>query len=308
MNQPMETGITLYDRIQDPIVAVEKLGNFFAKSGMFGCTKVEQGMVMAMMCLARRMDPLEVAGTWHIMDMGGKINVTMKYDAMLAKLRTSAGGDYKVISRTADRAEIEITDKRGKTERFAFTWEEAQKEPFVWKWDKELKKQVWKDKWATPRGRMQMLWARVVSDGIRVMAPEVNFGTYVPEEAEDEPATVAPSVVQTGNGEDKPIDVQTVPEPPKEKPFEAAATGDGMLTVETMVRLSNGIPEPLQNAATAWLVANGWLKDGAPWQTLSVQRAQRILNNVAGFCAAIEQWAKQQEAGTKGAEAQDVGA
>lgn len=299
---PMETSITFYDRIQDPIVAVEKLGTFFAQSGMFGCTKTQQGMVLAMTCLARRIDPLEAAATYHIMDMGGRITVSMKYDAMMAKFR-GKGGKQKVIARTPERAEVELAID-GDAQKFAFTWEEAQKEDFVWsnKVDKSGNRLL-KNTWATPRGRMQMLWARVVSDGIRTMAPEINFGTYTPEEADIDTAT-APSVVQTGNGpqEQKPIDVQTIqPEPEKktEPVFQAGVGQDGKLTLETMLKLSGGIPTDLQNSATEWLIANGWLKRGENWNTISLQRAQRILNNVCGFCSAIEAWAKQQKTATQ---------
>ena len=44
---------------------------------------------------------------------------------------------------------------------------------------------TYKDNWATPRSRMQMLWARVVSDGVRTMAPEICSGIYTPEETAD---------------------------------------------------------------------------------------------------------------------------
>jgi hypothetical protein len=36
---------------------------------------------------------------------------------------------------------------------------------------------------------MQMLWARVISDGVRTLAPEIVYGIYTPEETQDfEPA------------------------------------------------------------------------------------------------------------------------
>ena len=42
-----------------------------------------------------------------------------------------------------------------------------------------------KAKYSTPRARMQMLWARCVSDGVRVVAPECVQGIYTPEETSD---------------------------------------------------------------------------------------------------------------------------
>ena len=50
-----------------------------------------------------------------------------------------------------------------------------------------------KAQWATNRGRMQMMAARVVSDGIRAIMPEVNEGRYTPEEFDAEDWTEAGS-------------------------------------------------------------------------------------------------------------------
>ena len=47
-----------------------------------------------------------------------------------------------------------------------------------------------KAKYATPRSRMQMLWARLISDSIRIVAPEIITGVYVPEEVDDFAAPV----------------------------------------------------------------------------------------------------------------------
>lgn len=104
------------------------------------------------------------------------------------------GGESKLICRTPEKASIELTYK-GKTETFTLTWEDAQKEPFVYSAkykESEIiemlaadKKPLLKPKYATPRSRQTMLWARVVSDGIRATCPEVNYGTYTAEEISD---------------------------------------------------------------------------------------------------------------------------
>jgi len=39
--------------------------------------------------------------------------------------------------------------------------------------------------WSTPRKRKQMLWARLVSDVVRAIAPQVVKGIYTPEEVAD---------------------------------------------------------------------------------------------------------------------------
>ena len=168
----------VYDRITDPMAAIATLGRDIAHSQMFGCSNEEQGRVLAMTCFARRTDPLTLAESYHLIQN----RLSMKADKMLSGLH-ERGGRHRIIQRSAEAAEIEITHD-GDTQRFSLSWEEAQKEPFVWAKEKNGKRPI-KDNWATPRSRMQMLWARVVSDGVRAMCPGVVCGSYAPEEIAD---------------------------------------------------------------------------------------------------------------------------
>lgn len=181
--------LTVYQRINDPMAAVLQLGRAIAGSKMFGCDNEFQGQVFALECLTRGTPPLTLQQEYHVMFNG----ITMKSDTMLAKFH-QRGGKSKIISRTSERAEIEL-QKENDTQRFVFTWEEAQKEDFIYEGKtKELKvafraymagkgpQPEISDKYFSPRSRMQMLWARVVSDGVRAMMPEVNSGRYTPEE------------------------------------------------------------------------------------------------------------------------------
>jgi hypothetical protein len=179
--------VAVYDRITNVGAFVDQLGQAIYRSGMFGCESPAQGNVMAMECMARRQPPLSLAERYNVI----KGKLSMKADAMLAGFR-ALGGKTKVIKRTEDEACIELR-LDGEKERFRFTWEEAQREPFIYN-GKEAdvlakmeagKTPALKPKYATPRSRMQMLWARVVSDAVRTMAPEVCAGTYTPEEQAD---------------------------------------------------------------------------------------------------------------------------
>ena len=191
------TALTVYERMPDSLAAVQTLGNAIAKSRMFGCETVEQGQVLALECMARRMPPLTLAERYHVVQ--GKL--MMKYDAMLAAFH-ELGGKHKIIARTEDRAEVELTID-GQTHREAITWEEAKQEKWPYKGDgKSLK-----DNWATPRARRQMLWARAVSEGVRALCPGVNSGRYVPEEIDDDGSAVATS---NGNGHAKPATTSVV--------------------------------------------------------------------------------------------------
>ena len=167
--------LAVYSKIQNPIEACRELGKFISQSGMCGAQSEPQGAVIAMSCLCDGITPLEFGRRYHVI----KGNVTMRSDRMLAELR-GRGGKYKVKSRSSDKAEIEITYD-GETASFSMTHDEAKGENFYYQ--KDGKKP--KDNWSTPRGVKQMLWARVVSDGIRTMCPEIVAGVYTPEETID---------------------------------------------------------------------------------------------------------------------------
>ena len=191
-SNPQTTELSVYERISDPVAAMITMGAAIAKSGMFGCGSLEAGQVFAMECLARRMPPLMLAERYHV--IFGKLS--MKAEAMLAGFE-EAGGKYKVIERGPDRVAVEMTIG-GQSQTLSLTWEDAQKEPFVYEGKegeivdlltsgdpKKLAKLKLKSKYATPRSRTQMLWARLVSDGVRFLCPSVVSGTYTPEEIDD---------------------------------------------------------------------------------------------------------------------------
>jgi len=166
-----------------------------------GCTAPYQGTIIAVECYLSNMSPLEYAKRNKLLN--GK--PFKQYDAMLAEFH-ERGGKSRIISKTEDLASIEL-DYNGVKKEFSLSWEQAQKETFPYHVDRDTKeshviemlekgeKPKLKAKYATPRSRAIMLFARVVSDAIRSMCPEVNFGIYTQEELEDLPggetATVA---------------------------------------------------------------------------------------------------------------------
>lgn len=166
---------------------VKQLGKDIAVSKMFGAENENQGRVLALACLVRGRDPLSLPLEYHL--MGGKL--TMRADAMLGRF-SSAGGVYEIIEHSPNAAEIKMEFK-GRKFHERFTWQEAQQEPFVYEGKgvvkllqagKQAELQL-KDNYATPRRRMQQLWCRVVSDGVRVIAPELVTGSYSPQETSD---------------------------------------------------------------------------------------------------------------------------
>lgn len=182
----MGTDLQEFVPTQSTMSFVKEFGAAIAKSKMFGCENESQGQVFAMACIAGGRDPLSIPEDYHLMH--GRL--TLRADAMLGRL-SKAGGNYVIVEHGSEAAEIEV-EYRGRMYRERFTWDEAKQEPFVYagktaevaakmdagKWD-ELKLT---SNYATPRRRSQHLWARVVSDAVRVVAPELVTGSYTPEE------------------------------------------------------------------------------------------------------------------------------
>ncbi len=183
------TAIAVYSRMPDTTLAVQFLGNSIAKSGMFGCSSVEQGHVMALECLTTGVPPLTMAKRYHVINN----QLSMRADFMLAEFHRR-GGSSKWVERSAEVAHLKLSKPGTDAQDFRLSWEDAQKEPFPYKGNEAAiiemlakgQKPALKAKYATPRSRMQMLAARVVSDAIRAIMPEVNEGRYTPEEFDAE--------------------------------------------------------------------------------------------------------------------------
>lgn len=240
--------LTIYDRMNDPLAAVKMLGEAIRSSGMFGVAGEKQGQVLAWECLARRQPPLTLAETYHVIH--GRLS--MKADKMLANFN-DAGGKHKIVSRTAELATVELT-YNGDTQSFSLSWKEAQEEPFVYNGkESEVVAQLAgdrsrlkiKDKYATPRARTQMLWARVISDGVRAMMPSANGGRYTPEEIDDDdlPAANRSQVVTTEVVDENTVEGQVV-----EEIAAADEPSTEVATEETNETSSDGFATAVQSA------------------------------------------------------------
>lgn len=99
--------IELYSKLQNPIEAIDRIGEMFAKSGMFGCEKVEQGKILALICLAEGKSPVAITTNYHIVE--GKLS--KKALAALADFRTSGGKHKWLASGVCDDAGREMLQK-----------------------------------------------------------------------------------------------------------------------------------------------------------------------------------------------------
>lgn len=271
-----------FDRIEDIPKFIREVGDTFYGSKMFGCRNVGQGRVMAMAWMLEQKNPLEFSRTYDIIE--GK--VSMKSDAMLAEFR-NRGGDHTMITRTSEKAEVELRVGRKKN-TFSFTWEEAQAESYIYGKPDKRGDKVLKDNWSTPRRRMQMLWARLVSDSVRVMMPEVNAGLYTPEELGsgenddddvidasyevvlDEPAAAeSPTVAEPEPANDTP---QTETAEPESKPADVTVQG---VTREQLLAMK-AMKDELQLGPEQWAKVIG--KFGvASAKSLEAEQGDRVI-------------------------------
>lgn len=302
----METqAVQLYDRIQDPVAAVEKLGGFFAKSGMFGCEKQEAGMILALACMAERKSPIELTRTYHIVD--GKLS--KKALAIHAEFREK-GGKVKWLTAMDDakKAEAEFAFE-GQTIRGAFTIEEAKAQGLI------RSKSAWEK---TPSN---MLRARLLSNAIAMLCPEIVAGVSgTPEDENDAPQSQEPKPIfpnAPSKASPEPKVVSSTPAPaPEVAPAKVEVTGapsepvdvefkeiteaefvplkkaellpNGHLSARTIQTLQFHI-----GSESNWLLALAWWKAKGKITTdnvsaeLGVAMAQKIIDSPEKFRTAI---------------------
>ena len=168
---------------------VKELGRSLAQSGLLNLQNDRQGEVVAFSCINHGRDPLSIPEQYHV--LGNKLS--LRSDAMLGRL-VADGGTYTVVEHSSDAAEIEA-NYQARTYRERLTWQDAQQEPFVYAGKQaEVATALAAGKasslklsanYSTPRRRSQHLWARVVSDAVRVIAPNLIAGCYTPVEVSD---------------------------------------------------------------------------------------------------------------------------
>jgi hypothetical protein len=164
---------SVYDRIENPLDAIEKLGEIIARSGMCGCTRLEQGSLLAMHCLAEKISPLELTKRYHIIN--GKLAI--RTDAMSANF-FRLGGAIEWLEYSDTVAEANFIYK-GITTKVRFDMKEAAKAGLPNKGGA----------WKTYPGAL--LRARLLSKALRMCCPQAVAGTYTADELSDTPVSPA---------------------------------------------------------------------------------------------------------------------
>lgn len=218
MSHPSQS---LIDRIPDPIEASLKLGECVAKSGMFGCQNIGQGVVIAFHCLQSGMPLLDFQAMYHLID--GK--PSKKPEAMLAAF-VGEGGKFEWM---ADGESGTATIRLGDCPPFSYSIEEAKQAGLV------------KPKGGWEKNPKAMLRARCVSGAMRMYAPHLVVGVYTPEELEDMrdddgTTTAVPGEVDLSQSTERPKKPRK--KQSDETPTASQPTNDGQPS-ETAVPVTN---------------------------------------------------------------------
>lgn len=281
--------IELYSKLQDPVSAIEKIGRVFAKSGMFGCQKEEQGQVLAMICLSERKSPVQLLKTYHIVDG----NLSKKALAALAEFRQNGGkhrwlksGDDATAKEDDRYAELELTDKEQNKTTYRYSMADAKAEGLVRK----------DSRWTKRPGNM--LRARCITNGLGMLCPEIFAGEDEQEASPPQAEPLLPEkkpepkpVVQTENVVDVQAEVvqpaapapeATAPAPRVYTVADLQVSADtGCLTIDAMAAIESVIGEANMPKLVQWLKKVNWIKADQGLSNLGLDRAKRIFEKPA---------------------------
>ena len=163
-------------------------GQLLAQANFLGTRNPGEGFMVMAACSQMGMSLVDFQQKFHLRQ--GRFSI--QAHELLAQL-VARGGSYKIIERSPARAALEMA-KDANVYLSEITWDQAMQEPFVYggreedqlaELGKPVEKRRLKAKYQTPRSRMQMLWARAVSDGVVCVDPGARGGMYTPEETDD---------------------------------------------------------------------------------------------------------------------------
>lgn len=162
-------------------------GDLLAQTGFAGIKAPAAGFVILLTCQQEGISLLQFQQRYHFQQ--GRFSMQAHY--LLSEF-VARGGRYRLIERSPERAAIEL-EKDGQKYQSSLAWTDAQQEAFVYEGgEKEVQnllqnhpeKLTVKAKYRTPRSRQQMLWARVISDGVATLDPGAR-AAYTTEEVAD---------------------------------------------------------------------------------------------------------------------------
>jgi len=244
---------------------LQTLGTEFAKSGILGVSNPSQGLIVALTCYTEHISPIEFARTYHIVN--GRLS--MRADAMQAQFLRQ-GGRIKWLTSTNEECKAVFSHSEYAPEgvTLSLTIEEMVDSGIAVDGRGQLK-QTWK---SFPR---QMLRARVVSEGCRMLTPGIVAGVYTPEEAGEFGSAPARTLDLAKPREVLPA--QALPEPEPEPESTAPDMEEVLLANEETVNL--------------YLRHIGWLsREDSTWRNLSTGQKKKIATKLDSFIAKAKQY------------------
>lgn len=287
----MNNEIALYGQINDPMAAVATLGEAIAQSALYGMSSKGGGMVLAMEMLFTNLSPTQLLGKYHIV----MNKLSLKADWIMGEFRTR-GGTFKIITRTPDCAEVEMSYK-GQTHTFRLTFDDIRKESFAYERDGK----TLKHNYAGPFMRTKTLWARVTSDAVRTMAPEIVSG--IPSDVEVESEVITSDIPKLSLPAQA---VETAAIPPRtqvgaaeEKPISATSTApktDGGQGVGGNALGTVGQPAGVTAPPATEAIAPAASQPSAPLVSsgskLTDEMVNQLENAIGGFAIDAVKWMK----------------
>lgn len=316
-----ESSLQLYSTIESSPNALQQIGQMgemLAKSGMFGCDKAEQGIVLAMACITHRMTPIQINQKYHL--VSGKLQ--KRSGAALAEFREMGGcvrwiktGQEPVTDPMAREAVGEFSLGDGDPMVVSFSMLDARNANLI-KAGSAWTTFPWK-----------MLRARVISDAIGMLAPEIFFSddsayTETPDQTttlfqqpetnnETEPenyqheAIEVETVSSQGNcepGQSRRESAVSVVDTEEEQGTEKVRESVGTTSAPTVADPVDGgsdrgsLDESLvaelakvvrsnEDAALRYLRSINWLEEGQDMSWLTPARARQVIGNAEAFLA-----------------------
>lgn len=205
--------VSVYDRVE-PLQFIAEMGKAF-NHACIAKTEAE-GKVLALACLCERKNVFEIKRTYHLIEG----NLSMRSDAMLAKFR-QAGGKAEWLKTGDDgiEASLKLQYRDEKPYTISFSIDKAQKAGYVKSGSQWAKRPD------------QMLRARCITDGVRMVAPEIIAGYYSEDELADvqaaggggNGAAAAASVRSAAEVEARRRELQAAASQPQEQIIDAEA-------------------------------------------------------------------------------------
>lgn len=223
----------VYSRMTgSPLDAAQTMGAALAKSGLFGVANPEQGLVLALEAMHQQRSIMDLARKYHVI----KGRLSMRADAMQAEFQ-------------ADEGRIVWTETTNEVCEAQFSHPQFQPEPVTVRWTMADAKKAGLSGGNWDKYPRQMLRARVISEGVRMVHPGILVGVYTPEEVQDfEPVKATATVIRREPEPAKPeTPVQTAAREERERiqalPDRSRKVVLKMMTVGvTLDDLENGDP------------------------------------------------------------------